>query len=92
MPEVSEARLIVETSASTLADDMGRKAQIYATEGVPEYWMVDVYGDRLVIMTEPKDGLYRIQRQVLREDSVPYVERPLSDLIPVRYQKPGEER
>ncbi|CAN5470461.1 Uma2 family endonuclease [soil metagenome] len=91
MPKVGDARLIVEVSASTLSDDLGRKAEIYATEGVEEYWVVDVYGDRLLIHTEPRDGFYRNRRELRREDSVPYVEKPLSDLIPVKYRREDAE-
>lgn len=91
MPKVGDARLIVEVSASTLSDDLGRKAEIYATEGVEEYWVVDVYGDRLLILTEPRDGIYRNRRELRREDAVPYIESPLSDLIPVRYERNVDE-
>ncbi|RYG48247.1 Uma2 family endonuclease [bacterium] len=91
MPRVGDARLLVEVSASTLADDLGRKAEIYAGEGVPEYWVVDVYGDRLFLLTEPKDGHYRSRRELRLDDLVPYIERPLSDLIPVRYDRRGDQ-
>ncbi|HEY6816914.1 MAG TPA: Uma2 family endonuclease [Croceibacterium sp.] len=36
--------LIVEIADSTLQNDLGRKQQLYAREGVPEYWVVDVIG------------------------------------------------
>lgn len=37
-------RLIVEISDTTLDDDLGRKRQVYAVGGIPEYWVVDLAG------------------------------------------------
>lgn len=53
----SSVRLIVEIAASTLAFDLGEKARIYAGAGVPEYWVVDVTGRRVLIHANPRpDG------------------------------------
>ncbi|MFT4026905.1 MAG: Uma2 family endonuclease [Novosphingobium sp.] len=41
---LASVRLIVEVADSTLQNDLTRKAQVYAREGVPEYWVVDVNG------------------------------------------------
>ncbi len=35
-------RLVLEVSASSLRHDLGRKLQLYARTGVPEYWVADV--------------------------------------------------
>lgn len=35
-------KLLVEVADSTLAQDMGLKAALYAGAGVPEYWIADV--------------------------------------------------
>lgn len=37
-------RLLIEVADSTLAQDMGLKAALYAGAGVPEYWVADVNG------------------------------------------------
>lgn len=34
--------LVVEVADTTLANDLGVKAQLYARAGIPEYWVVDV--------------------------------------------------
>ncbi|MEO0618649.1 MAG: Uma2 family endonuclease [Pseudomonadota bacterium] len=44
---LSDAVLIVEIAATSLTIDLGRKAQIYAAAGVPEYWVIDA--DRLEV-------------------------------------------
>lgn len=56
--------LLVEVSASTLQDDLGRKAQLYAAAGVPEYWVVD--GEAKVIhqMWAPEGEAYAQRRAV----------------------------
>ncbi|WP_380785872.1 Uma2 family endonuclease [Sphingomonas sp. R86521] len=51
-------RLIVEVSDTTLADDMGRKLRLYATAGIPEYWVADVNGRVLHQMWEPSENGY----------------------------------
>jgi Uma2 family endonuclease len=41
-------RLIVEISESTLGQDLNVKAPLYARHGVPEYWVVDRGGRRII--------------------------------------------
>lgn len=43
----TSASLIVEVSRSSLAIDLGVKARVYASIGVPDYWVLDVVGGRL---------------------------------------------
>jgi Uma2 family endonuclease len=69
-------RLAVEVSASSLDFDLGKKAQLYARTGVPEYWVVDVAGRKIVQMTTPVDGAYRDIREI------PFGERITSITIP----------
>ena len=37
-----QLRLAVEVAASSLGDDLGDKANLYARSGIPEYWVCDV--------------------------------------------------
>jgi Uma2 family endonuclease len=39
---LASVSLVVEVADNSLAQDLGRKAQLYARDGVPEYWVVDV--------------------------------------------------
>jgi len=57
--------LIIEVADSTLANDLGRKARLYAMKGVPEYWVVDVKGERVHQLWSPRDADY-IQRREVR--------------------------
>lgn len=48
------AKLVIEVSASTLATDLGVKADLYSAAGVPEYWVVDVDARRVVMHACPR--------------------------------------
>lgn len=51
------ARLIIEVADSSLERDRSIKARIYAQSGVPEYWVVDVVGARVLVFRTPgRDG------------------------------------
>ena len=53
----SSVLLIVEVSATTLDFDLGVKADLYADAGVPEYWVVDVNENRVLMHVNPRpDG------------------------------------
>jgi Uma2 family endonuclease len=58
-PTPAEILLLVEVSDSTLAFDRERKAATYARAGVPEYWIVDLTGDRVLVMRSPVVAAYR---------------------------------
>ena len=53
--------LVIEVSDSTLRNDLGKKAQLYAAHGVRDYWVIDVTGERLHRHSEPgPDGYGKI--------------------------------
>jgi Uma2 family endonuclease len=47
------AVMIAEIADTTLATDLTTKAELYATAGVPEYWVLDVAGRQLVVFRDP---------------------------------------
>lgn len=52
--------LVAEIADTTLDADLGRKVALYAAAGVPEYWVVDVNGGRVVQFDGPgPDGYAR---------------------------------
>ena len=53
-----EPLLVVEVSVTSRAVDLGRKAAIYAEAGIPEYWVLDIEGRRLVVHRDPVGGRY----------------------------------
>jgi len=52
---------VMEYSDSTLAKDMGVKAQVYAEAGIEDYWVVDLKAMRLVVMRSPTAEGYKAQ-------------------------------
>jgi Uma2 family endonuclease len=69
-------RLAVEVSASSLAFDLGKKAQLYARSGIPEYWVVDVTGRRIFQMTVPIDAAYSVISEVRFGDTIASITIP----------------
>jgi len=47
------AALVVEVSDTTLAVDMTEKAELYATAGIADYWILDLVGRRLLVYRNP---------------------------------------
>jgi Uma2 family endonuclease len=57
------ASLVIEISESSLAFDLGLKADLYAAAKIPEYWVVDLVHQKLVAHLSPKRGKYtRVSR------------------------------
>lgn len=88
------ALLVVEVSDSTLAFDAGRKANLYASAGVADYWIVNLVNHRLEIRRSPvpDEGApfghrYTDLTSHQRGDSVTPLARPgarvaVADLLP----------
>lgn len=47
------AVVVVEISDTTLFNDLTTKAELYATAGVPEYWVVDITNRQLHVFRDP---------------------------------------
>jgi Uma2 family endonuclease len=48
------AVLIVEVAHTTLFMDTTTKAELYATAGVPEYWVIDLEHRQLIVFRDPQ--------------------------------------
>ena len=48
------AVLVVEVAYTTLAIDTTEKAELYATAGVPEYWVIDLEHRQLIVFRDPQ--------------------------------------
>lgn len=59
----STASLVIEVADSTRAFDLGLKARLYAAAKLPEYWVVDLQTDKLVVHLEPRKGEYQRVRR-----------------------------
>ena len=74
----SSALLIVEVAHTSLRPDITRKVELYASAGVPDYWVVDVLGRQLQVRRNPEGDAYGSLEVLGPEDSV----RPLGLDVP----------
>jgi Uma2 family endonuclease len=74
------ALLVIEMGATSLSIDLVRKARIYATGNVPEYWVLDVDRRALVVHRTPVDG-YTDVRTLGEDETATAVELNLA--VPV---------
>jgi Uma2 family endonuclease len=61
----SDLLLAVEIAETTLARDLGAKADDYARAGIPAYWVVDLAGRAVHVLREPGEGGYAV-RDIVR--------------------------
>jgi Uma2 family endonuclease len=59
-PRPDDVLLIVEVAATSLCFDRKTKAPLYARHGVPEMWLVDLDGARLVRYRAPQQDAYTL--------------------------------
>jgi Uma2 family endonuclease len=52
------AALIIEVAVSSQKRNLRHKPRIYASAGVPDYWVVDLDGGSVVVHGSPRDGAY----------------------------------
>ena len=59
-PRADDVLLIVEVAATSLKFDRETKTPLYASHGIPEVWLVDLAGRRLVRYRAPQHGSYTV--------------------------------
>jgi Uma2 family endonuclease len=75
-PHPEKAFLIVEVAQTSLAKDRGIKARLYASAGVPEYWIVDLRSMTIEVRTHPGKKAYAHRRTARRGDAIRLVAFP----------------
>jgi Uma2 family endonuclease len=60
LPQARDVLLIVEVAATSLRFDRDTKLALYARHGIPEVWLVDLGGKRLVRYRAPQQGVYTV--------------------------------
>ncbi|NJR20887.1 MAG: Uma2 family endonuclease [Richelia sp. CSU_2_1] len=51
--------LVGEVADTTLASDLDEKKRLYAALGIPEYWVVDINGERVLAFRLQENGKYQ---------------------------------
>ncbi|HLJ57169.1 MAG TPA: Uma2 family endonuclease, partial [Chthonomonadaceae bacterium] len=57
-PDATFVTLVVEASDSSLQFDRVKKSALYARNGVPEYWVIDIEGRQIIAHRQPSAGGY----------------------------------
>jgi Uma2 family endonuclease len=90
-PSAALAQVVVEVSDTSLFYDTTTKAELYATAGIADYWVLDVQNLQLLVFRDPAPiaGVvaYRTRLVLTAADTVtllavPNVPIPVADLLP----------
>ena len=81
------ALLVVEISYSTLDFDRNRKLHLYARNGIPEYWILNVMDMQLEVHRDPRGDIYTTKQTFYATDvvtplSLPMASIAVADLLP----------
>lgn len=68
-PASEDVLLLVEVADSSIAYDRMEKADLYAAHGVPEYWLVDLTKQAVLVHTAPSALGYRSVETRRREET-----------------------
>jgi len=69
-PSGRDIFLVVEVADSSLEYDTSVKREIYAILEVPEYWVVDLRNDRLIVYRDPAGDSYRTTHEFGRGQTI----------------------
>lgn len=57
-PYAEDIYWLIEISRKTLKIDLENKSRIYASNGIPEYWIIDLVNKKIIVHTQPKSNSY----------------------------------
>ncbi len=85
-PTAGDVFLVIEVSDTTLAYDRDVKVPLYARHGVPEVWVIDLTGERVLVYRDPGTEGYRVSREerpggLLEPFRVPGLRVPVAELL-----------
>ncbi len=71
-PRADETVLVVEVSDSTIRQDTITKRALYARAGVPEYWVLDITGRKLLVYLDAANGDFQKSFELDETGTVPH--------------------
>lgn len=74
------AAFIVEVADSTMMTDTTTKAELYTSAGVPEYWVLDLVGRRLLVFRHPEPLPKELGATTYREHSAHFSQEQVAPL------------
>ena len=70
VPTPEHVLLVIEVSDSTFVYDRRVKVPLYAAAGIPEVWITDLKGGRVICFSELHDGRYQLVTQARRGEQL----------------------
>ena len=81
------AILVVEVADSSFSYDTGKKAEIYSSAGLADYWVLDIDDRQLIVFRDPSPAGYQSKLTFAETESIAPLAAPTSpvrvaDLLP----------
>ena len=84
-PFPQDIYLLVEIANRTLKKDLEQKIITYARNGIPEYWVIDLKNNRLIVHTQPQASIYsevaEYRSGIITSQAFPDIDIDLSMLL-----------
>ncbi len=80
-PLPTEVLLLIEVADSSLDSDCSEKADLYASAGIHDYWVVDLPNRVVHVFREPRDGVYARHSTAGMADEIRPLANPQYPLI-----------
>jgi Uma2 family endonuclease len=80
-PDGRELTLAIEVADSSVRQDSIRKREMYADAGVPEYWVLDLEAQRLLVFRSLENGSYQEALTLSETDTAPHVGVAVAELL-----------
>jgi Uma2 family endonuclease len=87
-PRAEDVLLVIEVADTSLAYDLGEKANLYAAAGIRDYWVVDCRNRRVVVHREPSESGYGSVEEFSGEEAISPLSHPDVAIIPEVLFKP----
>ncbi len=62
-PSAEDIFLIIEVAYSSLSKDLSEKVSAYANAKIPEYWLVDLLNQQVIVMRQPEGDRYQLSQE-----------------------------
>lgn len=86
-PLASQVRLIIEVADTSADIDLGKKVQLYAQAGIPEYWVFNLTSNQVECFSKPEGDAYQSHQRLLPGDTIQSealgISLPLADFLKV---------
>lgn len=69
-PGPDDIHLVIEVADSTLQKDQQYKSKLYAQAGIPEYWIINLKQNQVIVYRQPQDNVYQTEQILGVSDNI----------------------